>query len=97
MYFTVTMRRVRPNIFAVEKEHVLLILSVCVCVWCVCVYTLLPSMQYACAILPSVACPAVQYFPTLSHKRHDLRKKSYWTQNVCLEFLYSFCLKHFPL
>jgi hypothetical protein len=22
-----------------------------------------------------VACPAVQYFPTLSHKRHDFRKK----------------------
>ena len=24
---------------------------------------------------PSVACPAVQYIPTLSHKRHDFRKK----------------------
>ena len=26
-------------------------------------------------ILPSVACPALQYFPTLSHKRQDFRKK----------------------
>jgi len=25
--------------------------------------------------LPSVAWPALQFFPTLSHKRHDFRKK----------------------
>jgi hypothetical protein len=32
-------------------------------------------MQCACAILPSVTCPAVHYFSTLSHKRHDFREK----------------------
>jgi len=32
-------------------------------------------MQCACAILSSVASPALQYFPTSSHKQHDFRKK----------------------
>jgi len=30
-------------------------------------------MQRACAILSIVVRPAVQYFSTLSHKRHDFR------------------------
>jgi len=32
-------------------------------------------MQRACAILSSWACPALQYFSTLSHKRNDFRKE----------------------
>ena len=32
-------------------------------------------MQWVCAILSYVACPALQYFSTFSHERHDLKKK----------------------
>jgi hypothetical protein len=36
------------------------------------------AMRMEHIILPSVACPALQYFSKLSHKWHDLRgKKGY--------------------
>ena len=42
-------------------------------------------------MLSYVACPALQYFSTLSHKRQDFREK----HKMCFHFLYNFCLKHF--
>jgi len=33
------------------------------------------SLNYPAGILPSVACPAIQYFSTLSQKHQDFRKK----------------------
>ena len=42
-------------------------------------------MECACAMFSSVACPALQYFPTLSHKRQVFRrKKCYWTYIQCV-------------
>jgi len=39
--------------------------------------------------LPSVACPALQYFPTLSHKRHDFRKKKNVTERKMCDLIFS--------
>jgi len=33
-------------------------------------------MQCARAVLSSMACPALQYLSTLSHKQHDFRRKT---------------------
>ena len=38
--------------------------------------------------------PLLQYFPTLSHKRHYFRKKG-TKHKIFFDFLYNFCLKHF--
>ena len=48
-------------------------------------------------ILSAVACLAVLYLSTLSHKRCDFRKYiyKYWTLSVCFDFLDKICLKHF--
>jgi hypothetical protein len=40
-------------------------------------------MQYTCAILSSVVRPALQYFSTLSHKRHGFLKPVN-EQEVCV-------------
>ena len=54
------------------------------------------SMQCACPILLSIACPTLQYFSTPPHKQYYFwKKKCYGTQNVGFDFLYKFCLKHF--
>jgi len=44
-------------------------------------------MQFACAILSSVACPALQYFSTLSPKRYDFREKLLNTKHVLWLYL----------
>ena len=48
-------------------------------------------------MLSSVACPAVQYFSTLSHKVHDFLLKKGYEHKMCFDFLYDFCLKTFRI
>jgi len=67
----IPLRRVRVTTVAVEKQKVLHILSVCVCVSVVLVTQHAKRMRRM--ILTSVACLVLSYFFTLSHKRHDFR------------------------
>jgi len=46
------------------------------------------GIQRACAILSPVACPVLQYFSTLSHKRHDFRRK-FLQPDMCVSILRS--------
>jgi hypothetical protein len=75
--YSVILRCLRATIFAVEEQWV---------TSCDCVFVAL-AIQHAMRMrrikLPSVACPAAQHFPTLSHKRHEFWERSYWIQNVC--------------
>jgi len=48
-------------------------------------------------ILSSVASLVLPYFSTLSHKRHNFRENVIEHKNVCFDFCYSFCPKHFLL
>jgi len=54
-------------------------------------------MQSTCAILLSVACPALQYFSTLFHKRHNFRKKKVTEHKMCFDFLCNFVSEIFVI
>ena len=54
-------------------------------------------MQYACSISSSVACPALQNVYTLSHKRHDFRKKDVEHRMCVLIFSTTFSVTLFTL
>jgi hypothetical protein len=40
------------------------------------------SMQCACAILPSMVCPTLQYYSTLSFELHDFERKKLLTTKL---------------
>jgi len=58
--YNVTLRRVRVTTVNVETQQALHILNVCL-------QPFVSSTQRTCATLSYVACPALQYFSTLSH------------------------------
>ena len=67
---------------------------VCVCVCVALVIQQAERMRRI--ILPSVACPYLQYFSTLSHKQHGLREKKLTEhKKLCFDYLCNFCLKYF--
>ena len=56
------------------------------------------AMRMSRIILSLVTFPVLQYFSTLSHKRHYFRnKKEIIEYKMCFDFLYNFCLRHFSL
>ena len=75
--YNVTLRRFRATIVVGEKQWVLYNLSVCTC-------SLWYPARNAHAPYCHVACPAVQYFSTLSHKRHNFRKKQKLLNTKCV-------------
>ena len=48
-------------------------------------------------ILPSMVCPAVHYFSTLSHTLRCFRNKVAEQQICFFYFLHNFCVKHFSI
>ena len=82
--YNVTMRLVHETIVVVEKQ------SVCTCVYvgvgararvCACTRVVLRTQRSA--ILSCAASMVPPCFSTLSHKRHDFRKKSHGTLKMC--------------
>ena len=88
--YDVTLRRVRATIVVVAKA-----ISI---EYCNCVSADL-KIQRAMRMRRIVICGpsrSTTYFSTLSRKRNDFRKKKKSLKtNMCFDFLYTFCLKHF--
>jgi hypothetical protein len=55
------------------------------------------GIQLAICILHIIICglSSSTVFFHMSHEWHDYRGRSYGILNVCFDFLYNFCLKHF--
>ena len=83
---TVTLRHVLPATVAVGKQYVLHILSVCL----ILSYPACNAHAPYCRLWP---VRLYLIFPHFDTGGTIFEKKSYWTQNVCSDFLYNFFLK----
>jgi len=54
-------------------------------------------MESACAIFPSVACPALLYSSTLSPERHVFRKKKVTEPKMCVVISLQILFEIFPI
>ena len=86
--FNVKLRHFRQTIVAVGKKYT--IYSECVLIALVTQHT----KHMRSIILSFVACLALPYFSTLSHKRYDFRDKEIIEHKMCFDFMYKFCLTH---
>jgi hypothetical protein len=75
--------------------YIYVYIYMCVCV-CVCVLLIQHATGVRRIVLPSVVCPSVPHFSTMSHKRYDLRE-SVIQHKMCFDFLCNFRLKCFSL
>jgi len=92
MYWTynITLRRVRAAIVAVAKQCA---------TYCGSVFVAL-GIQHAMRMCRIIACGLSGCTTFFSHylKKGTIfeeEKNSYWTQNVCFDILYNFCMKYF--
>jgi len=76
--YDVTLRCVRATIVAVENPQVTH--SECMFI----ALGITHTMRMHRVILLSVSCPDLQYFSTLSHKRHEFRKKKNIEHKMCV-------------
>jgi len=67
--YNVTLRRISATIVAVAKE-----ISITYAKWVSAALVIQHAMRMRRVICSSVSCLCLQYFSTLSHKWHDLKK-----------------------
>ena len=82
--YNIILRCFSVNTVAAEQQLVLYIVRVCL-------QHYLSKTHSTCATL---YCYTGSY-NTCSHLVNGTKERSYWTQNVCVDFLYNFCLKYF--